>query len=473
MPKNLYEKVFDAHIIAEVAPNQYQLAVDVHLVNEVSSPQAFDELRERGLRVAHPERTFACADHLVSTGGNVSEFDDILCETQVQQLGHNTATNDIHYFDPMEGQHGIIHVVAPEQGLTQPGMIIACGDSHTSTHGAFGTVAFGIGTSQVRDVLATQSLIMERLKVRRIVVDGQLGVGVYAKDLALHVIHCLGAEGGLGYAYEFCGPAIEKLSMEERMTLCNMAVEGGARCGYVNPDETTYAYLRERRYAPKNWDEAVARWSAMASDADATWDDEKVFSANDVRAMITWGTSPDQSIPIDESIPDPTQCGEDSVGHAKALEFMGFSAGARMLGQRIDTAFIGSCTNGRLSDLQAVAEYLRGHPGRVAAHVKALIVPGSRAVRQAAIDEGLDELFIGRGFEFRDTGCSLCCGMNADRLKGNEVCASSSNRNFRGRQGSPAGRTLLMSPVMVAAAALAGEITALEGEDSSNTRARV
>lgn len=345
MPKNLYEKVFDAHIIAEVAANQYQLAVDVHLVNEVSSPQAFDELRERGLRVAHPERTFACADHLVSTGGNVSEFDDILCETQVQQLGRNTATNDIHYFDPMEGQHGIIHVVAPEQGLTQPGMIIACGDSHTSTHGAFGTVAFGIGTSQVRDVLATQSLIMERLKVRRIVVDGQLAAGVYAKDLALHVIHCLGAEGGLGYAYEFCGPAIEKLSMEERMTLCNMAVEGGARCGYVNPDETTYAYLRERRYAPKNRDEAVARWSAMASDADATWDDEKVFSANDVRAMITWGTSPDQSIPIDESIPDPTQCGEDSVGHAKALEFMGFSAGARMLGQRIDTAFIGSCTN--------------------------------------------------------------------------------------------------------------------------------
>ncbi|MGB3424312.1 MAG: 3-isopropylmalate dehydratase large subunit [Castellaniella sp.] len=459
MSGTLYEKVFESHVIAEVAPNQYQLAVDVHLLNEVSSPQAFEALRERGLRVAHPDRTFASADHSISTGGDVTRFDDALCEAQVRLLGHNTAEHDIAYFDPLQGLHGIIHVVAPEQGLTQPGMVIACGDSHTSTHGAFGAVAFGIGTSQVRDVLATQSLIMEKLKVRRLHVTGRLRPGTYAKDLALHLIHRLGAKGGLGHAYEYGGTAIEALSMEERMTLCNMAVEGGARCGYVNPDQTTFDWLRGRPYAPPHWDGAVGRWRALASGPDARWDDEVHVDADTVKPMITWGTSPDQSIAIDDVVPPPSQAGEACAQWQAAQDFMGLHAGQPLRGLRIDTAFIGSCTNGRLSDLMAVADYLRRAPGRVAPHVRALIVPGSRAVRQAAVTQGLDELFRERGFEFRDAGCSLCCGMNADRLKGREICASSSNRNFRGRQGSPLGRTLLMSPVLVAAAALAGEIT--------------
>ncbi len=462
MGKTLYDKVFDSHIVAELAPGQYQLAVDVHLVNEVSSPQAFEALQERNIALACPGRTFACADHSISTQGDVTSFADALCEAQVNRLAENVRRHGIHYFDPRKGLHGIIHVVAPEQGLTQPGMVIACGDSHTSTHGAFGAVAFGIGTSQVRDVLATQTLIMNRLDVRRIHVEGQLRPGISAKDLALHILHHLGTKAGLGYAYEFCGPAISALDMEARMTLCNMAVEGGARCGYVNPDHRTLDYLRGRPYAPQaaDWYSAALRWSALASDADAVWADTQYFDASEVRTMITWGTAPDQSIAIDDVIPAPAPT---QGGSAKeALAFMGFKPGERMLGQRIDTAFIGSCTNARLSDLQAVADYLARQPGRVAPHVKALIVPGSRAVREAAIERGLDAIFQEKGFEFRDAGCSLCCGMNADRLTGNEVCASSSNRNFKGRQGSPTGRTLLMSPVMVAAAALAGEIACSE-----------
>lgn len=464
MGRTLYDKVFDAHVVREVAPGQYQLAVDLHLVNEVSSPQAFEDLGERGLTVAHPERTFACADHSISTGGDVTRFDDAMCEAQVRLLGENARAHGLTYFDPMKGLHGIIHVVAPEQGLTQPGMVIACGDSHTSTHGAFGTIAFGIGTSQVRDVLATQSLIMERLKVRRIVVEGTLAPGVFAKDVALHVIHLLGAKGGLGHAHEFCGSAIEGFSMEERMTLCNMAVEGGARCGYVNPDRVTLDYLRGRPYAPA--DAAADRWLAVASDPDAEWDDSVTIRAEEIRPMVTWGTSPDQSVPVDRPVPDPASAGAEAGGWRDALEFMGAEPGQPVLGTAIDTAFIGSCTNGRLSDLEAVADYLRRTPGRVAHGVRAMIVPGSRSVREAVIERGLDRLFAERGFELRDAGCSLCCGMNADKLVGEQVCASSSNRNFRGRQGSPTGRTYLMSPVMVAAAALAGRITDARGEDA-------
>ncbi|MCX7560620.1 3-isopropylmalate dehydratase large subunit [Sulfitobacter sp. F26204] len=461
MARTLYQKVFDLHVVREVADNQYQLAVDLHLVNEVSSPQAFDELRERGLPLAAPHRTFACADHSISTGGDVRKFDDLLCEAQVQLLGRNTQENEVTYFDPMKGLHGIIHVVAPEQGLTQPGMVIACGDSHTSTHGAFGTIAFGIGTSQVRDVLASQSLIAEKLKTRRIAVEGKLPSGVFAKDVALHIIHRLGAKGGLGYAYEFCGTTISGFSMDERMTLCNMAVEGGARCGYVNPDETTLVYLRNRPYAPgaATWEQAAARWLSFASDPEAYWDDEVVFHAEDIRPMVTWGTSPDQSVPVDEPLPDLAQAGEEIDGWRAAMDFMGAASGQSVMGIPIDIAFIGSCTNGRLSDLEAVADFLRQSDRRVASGVRALIVPGSRNVREAAIAQGLDRLFADRGFEMRDAGCSLCCGMNADKLVGLQVCASSSNRNFRGRQGSPMGRTYLMSPVMVAAAALAGKIT--------------
>lgn len=464
MAGTLYEKVFDAHVVREIAEGQFQLAVDIHLVNEVSSPQAFEDLAERGLPVAYPNRTFASADHSISTGGDVTSFDDAMCEAQVKLLGRNAAAHGVTYFDPMKGLHGIIHVVAPEQGLTQPGMVIACGDSHTSTHGAFGAIAFGIGTSQVRDVLATQSLIMEKLKVRRIAVEGRLAPGVFAKDVALHVIHLLGAKGGLGHAHEFCGSAIDGFSMEERMTLCNMAVEGGARCGYVNPDRVTLDYLRDRPYAPADRDAAAERWLAAASDPDAKWDDVVTIRAEDIRPMVTWGTSPDQSVPVDAPVPDPGAAGAEAEGWRDAMAFMGVAAGRPVLGTAIDTAFIGSCTNGRLSDIEAVAAFLRRTPGSVAPGVRAMIVPGSRSVREAVVARGLDRLFAERGFELRDAGCSLCCGMNADKLVGDQVCASSSNRNFRGRQGSPTGRTYLMSPVMVAAAALAGRITDARGE---------
>ncbi|MDO8879030.1 MAG: 3-isopropylmalate dehydratase large subunit [Pseudolabrys sp.] len=461
MTRTLYDKVFDGHVVRAVAENQYQLAVDLHLVNEVSSPQAFEELVERRIRVAHPERTFACADHSISTGGNVLRFDDAMCEGQIRLLGSNTEANNVTYFDPMKGLHGIIHVLAPEQGLTQPGMVIACGDSHTSTHGAFGSIAFGIGTSQVRDVLASQTLIVEKLKVRRIVVEGELPLGVFAKDVALFIIHRLGAKGGLGYAYEFSGSTISHFSMEERMTLCNMAVEGGARCGYVNPDRTTLDYLRGRPFAPVGsaWEAAAEQWLSIASDSDATWDDEVVLHAEEMRPMVTWGTSPDQSVPVEVPVPNPASAGEEAGSWEAAMEFMGVESGRPIMGTRIDVAFIGSCTNGRLSDLEAVATFLRSTDGRVAPTVRAMIVPGSRAVREAVVAQGLDKLFEERGFELRDAGCSLCCGMNADKLVGPQVCASSSNRNFRGRQGSPTGRTYLMSPVMVAAAALAGKIT--------------
>jgi 3-isopropylmalate/(R)-2-methylmalate dehydratase large subunit len=373
-------------------------------------------------------------------------------------MGINAREFRFGYFDPRDSNHGIIHVVAPERGLTQPGMVVVCGDSHTSTHGAFGTIAFGIGTSQVRDVLATQTLLMERLKVRRIDIRGTLAPGVYAKDVALYTIHLLGAKGGIGYAYEFGGQVVDAFPMEQRMTLCNLAIEGGARCGYVNPDETTYRYLRGRDQVPRDaaWGDAVARWRKVSSDMDATYDDVVSIEGADIQPMVTWGTSPDQSIPIGGRIPhfaEPT-----STSIRDALEFMGFEPGETPLGTRIDVAFIGSCTNGRLSDFEAVAEALNRGTFRVAAHVRALIVPGSRHVRNQLIERGLDRIFCEAGFEFRDAGCSLCCGMNADSLRGRQTCASSSNRNFRGRQGSPTGRTLLMSPVMVAAAAIRGEV---------------
>ena len=341
-------------------------------------------------------------------------------------------------------------MIGPELGLTQPGMTIACGDSHTSTHGAFGAVAFGIGTSQVRDVLASQCLAMEPLKVRRISVNGRLGRGVYAKDVILEIIRCLGVKGGAGYAYEYAGDAIEAMSMDERMTICNMSIEGGARAGYVNPDGTTFDYLRGRPFAPQGdaFDRAVQWWSSIRSDRDASYDDDVVIDAGSIRPTVTWGINPGQSIAVDEALP--------ANADAEALAFMGFRAGDRVKGTKIDVAFVGSCTNARLSDLREAARIVRGH--RVASHVKGLVVPGSQAVRAAAEREGLDRVFIEAGFEWRGAGCSMCLAMNPDRLEGREICASSSNRTFKGRQGSPTGRTLLMSPAMVAAAAVAGEV---------------
>ena len=452
MGQTLYEKVFDRHVVREVTPGQFQLLAGLHLLNEVSSPPAFEALRERGLKLRHPALTFGSSDHSISTSGQTDDFADPMAAEQVRAMGRNMAEFGGTYFDPGAGEHGIIHVVAPERGLTQPGTVIVCGDSHTSTHGAFGAIAFGIGTSQVRDVLASQTLLMEKLKVRRIEITGSLAPGVYAKDVALHVIHELGAKGGIGFAYEFGGDVVDRFSMEERMTLCNLAIEAGARCGYVNPDQTTFDYLSGRDHAPRGatWDRAVAEWQRVRSDEDAAYDDRVVLRAEEIEPMVTWGTSPDQSVPVGGNIP---------AAEGDVLEFMGLTEGQPIIGTRIDVAFIGSCTNGRLSDFEAVAACLRDRDLHVAPHVRALVVPGSRRVREALVARGLDAVFRDAGFQFRDAGCSLCCGMNADRLEGREVCASSSNRNFRGRQGSPTGRTLLMSPVMVAAAAIAGEVT--------------
>ncbi len=351
-------------------------------------------------------------------------------------------------------------MIAPEQGLTQPGMTVACGDSHTSTHGAFGAIAFGIGTSQVRDVLASQTLALAKLKVRKIEVNGDLQPGVYAKDVILHIIRKLGVKGGVGYAYEYAGTTFEKMSMEERMTVCNMSIEGGARCGYVNPDSVTYDYLKDRPFAPKGeaWEKAIAWWDSLRSEADAEYDDVVTFDAADIAPTVTWGITPGQGIGVDESVPTPEMMAEDEQAiAAEAYKYMQLQPGQAIQGTKIDVCFIGSCTNGRLSDLQEAAKYAKGH--HVAPGVKAFVVPGSEQVKQQAEAEGLDQIFTEAGFEWREPGCSMCLAMNPDKLEGNQISASSSNRNFKGRQGSATGRTLLMSPAMVVAAAVTGQVT--------------
>jgi len=450
MPATLFDKVWQAHTVRRLANGQTQLFVGLHLIHEVTTPQAFDMLRARGLRVAMPERTIATVDHIVPTRDQRRPFLDVMAEDMLSALERNCREHGIRLLSLDSGHQGIVHVIGPELGLTQPGMTIACGDSHTSTHGAFGAVAFGIGTSQVRDVLASQCLAMDPLKVRRIEVNGRLGRGVYAKDVILEIIRRLGVKGGAGFAYEFGGSAIDRMSMDERMTICNMSIEGGARVGYVNPDETTFAYMRGRQFAPQGdaFERATAWWRSLASDRDARYDDVVEIAASEIQPNVTWGINPGQSVAVDEKLP--------ANADTEALAFMGFAAGQTVKGTRIDVAFVGSCTNARLSDLREAARVVRGH--HVAPHVKALVVPGSQAVREAAEREGLDRLFLDAGFEWRGAGCSMCLAMNPDRLEGREICASSSNRNFKGRQGSPTGRTLLMSPAMVAAAAIAGEV---------------
>jgi 3-isopropylmalate/(R)-2-methylmalate dehydratase large subunit len=459
MPATLFQKVWDLHAVRRLPSGQTQLYVGLHLVHEVTSPQAFEELRVRGWRVRAPERTFATIDHIVPTRTQARPFADGMAETMTAALERNCREHGITLFDLASGAQGIVHVIGPELGLTQPGMTITCGDSHTSTHGAFGALAFGIGTSQVRDVLASQSLAMSPPKVRRIEVSGHLASHVYAKDVILTIIGRLGVKGGAGFAYEYAGDTIGRMSMDERMTICNMSIEGGARAGYVNPDDTTFDFLRGRRFAPRgaDFDRACAWWRSMASDPGAAWDDEVKIDAAAVAPTVTWGINPGQSVPVDLPLPDPASVAEpDRSGVQEALEFMGLQPGRLMAGTRIDVAFIGSCTNARLSDLREAARVVSGH--RVAPHVRALVVPGSQAVRAAAEREGLDAVFRDAGFDWRAAGCSMCLGMNPDKLEGREVCASSSNRNFKGRQGSPTGRTLLMSPAMVAAAAIAGEV---------------
>ncbi len=462
MGQTLYDKVFERHTVTELPSGQTQLLMGLHLIHEVTSPQAFSMLRERGLSVLFPERTFATVDHIIPTSSQLRPYPDSLAEQMLVELEANVRRHNIRYFAPEDGEQGIVHVVGPENGLTQPGMTICCGDSHTATHGAFGAIAFGIGTSQVRDVLATQTLAMGKLKVRRIEVRGSLASGVTAKDVILAIIHRLGVNGGVGYAYEYAGDTIQRMNMDERMTVCNMSIEGGARCGYINPDATTYEYLRDRKYAPKGaaWDRALRYWESVRSDPDARYDDRVVLDAATIQPMVTWGITPAQSLPVGGTIPNLEAFAPDERESAsEAYRYMNLKPGMAIAGQKIDVAFIGSCTNGRLSDFEAVVRLLEGNKLRVAPSVKALVVPGSQKVRAQMRSLGWDRLFTEAGFEFREAGCSMCLAMNPDKLVDNQLCASSSNRNFKGRQGSPTGRTLLMSPIMVAAAALTGEVT--------------
>lgn len=457
MGKTLLKKVWDLHTVRPLSTGQTQLFIGLHLIHEVTTPQAFDMLRARGASVAFPDRTFGTTDHIIPTLDQARPFQDQLAEAMLSALEQNCAEHDIPLWNLDSEHQGIVHVIGPELGLTQPGMTIACGDSHTSTHGALGAVAFGIGTSQVRDVLASQSLAFDPLKVRRIEVNGTLGDGVFAKDVILEIIHRLGVQGGVGHAYEYGGTAVDRMSIDERLTMCNMSIEGGARVGYVNPDQITFDYLRGRRFAPKAdaFDRAVSWWRSIASDANADYDDVVELAAAEIEPRVTWGINPGQSVGVSERIPARGTAGANGAV-AEALEFMGLTGGSPIKGTKVDVAFVGSCTNSRLSDLREAARIAKGQ--QVASHVKALVVPGSQAVRAAAEREGLDQVFREAGFEWRGAGCSMCLAMNPDRLEGNQLCASSSNRNFKGRQGSPTGRTLLMSPAMVAAAALAGEV---------------
>ncbi|MEB3160657.1 MAG: 3-isopropylmalate dehydratase large subunit [Synechocystis sp.] len=458
--RTLFDKVWDLHTVSVLPSGQTQLFIGLHLIHEVTSPQAFAMLKERGLTVMYPDRTVATVDHIVPTDNQQRPFQDSLAEEMIRALENNTKANQIQFHPIGSGNQGIVHVIAPEQGLTQPGMTIACGDSHTSTHGAFGAIAFGIGTSQVRDVLAAQSLTLNKLKVRKIEVNGELAPGVYAKDVVLHIIRKLGVKGGVGYAYEYAGSTFAQMNMEERMTVCNMAIEGGARCGYINPDQVTFDYLKGRDFAPQgsDWDQAVAWWQSIASDADAVYDDVVSFRAEDIEPTVTWGITPGQGIGISEPVPTlESLTADDQAIAAEAYDYMQLTPGQLLKGTKVDVCFIGSCTNGRLSDLEEAARIAKGR--QVAPGVKAFVVPGSERVKQAAEAEGLDKIFTAAGFEWREAGCSMCLAMNPDKLQGNQLSASSSNRNFKGRQGSASGRTLLMSPAMVVAAAVTGQVS--------------
>ena len=458
--RNLFNKVWDQHTVRVLPSGQTQLLIGLHLIHEVTSPQAFDILRERGLQVMFPERTLATVDHIVPTADQARPFQDGLAEQMMSAIERNCDEFGVTLLNLNDERQGIVHVVGPEQGLTQPGMTIVCGDSHTSTHGAFGSIAIGIGTSQVANVLATQTMFLNRPRVRRVVVNGELAPGVFAKDVILHIIRHLGVQGGVGYAYEYAGSTFEAMSMEERMTVCNMSIEGGARCGYICPDQKTVDYLRGRAFAPEGaaFDKAAEWWLSLASGPDAEFDDEVVFDAADIEPTVTWGINPAQSVGVKEQLPAVSGFSADEqAGIAEAFEFMGLQENQPIAGLPIDVAFIGSCTNSRISDLRVAAETVKGH--HVADGVRAIVVPGSQLVAKQAESEGLDEIFTAAGFEWRAAGCSMCLAMNPDKLQGREICASSSNRNFKGRQGSPTGRTLLMSPAMVAAAAIHGKVS--------------
>jgi 3-isopropylmalate/(R)-2-methylmalate dehydratase large subunit len=459
LAKTLYDKIWDAHLVHEAPGEASVIYIDRHLVHEVTSPQAFEGLRASGRKVRRPDLTLAVADHNVPTTNRAAGIADPEAAQQIATLDANTREFGIEYFPMSDIRQGIVHIVGPEQGWTLPGTTIVCGDSHTSTHGAFGALAFGIGTSEVEHVLATQTLSMRRAKNMRVSVNGKLPLGVTAKDMALAIIAKIGTAGGTGYVIEYAGDAVRALSMEGRMTLCNMTIEAGARAGLIAPDDTTFAYVAGRPRAPKaaRFEAAVRFWRTLKSDDDATFDVELALDAASIPPMVTWGTSPEQALPVTERVPDPAAEADAGrrAGLERALAYMDLKPGTPLTEVRIDRVFIGSCTNGRIEDLRAAAEVARGR--KVAAHVGAMIVPGSGLVKEQAEEEGLDEIFTAAGFEWREPGCSMCLAMNADRLEPGERCASTSNRNFEGRQGR-GGRTHLMSPAMAAAAAIAGHL---------------
>jgi len=458
-PRTLFDKIWDSHLAHRQQDGTCLLYVDRHLVHEVTSPQAFEGLRLAGRKVRRPEATLAVADHNVPTTDRSRGIEESESRTQVETLEKNCADFGVPYFSMSDIRQGIVHIIGPEQGLTQPGMVIVCGDSHTATHGAFGALAFGIGTSEVEHVLATQTLIQQPAKNMRITVQGALPFGVTAKDLILAIIGRIGTAGGTGYVIEYAGEAIRSLSMEGRMTVCNMSIEGGARAGLIAPDETTFAYLKGRPMVPKGgaFEQALAYWRSLPSDPGAVYEREVALTAASIAPQVTWGTSPQDVLPIDGRVPDPAEVAEEAKRHAmqRSLQYMGLEPGVRLKDVKIDRVFIGSCTNGRIEDLRAAAAVAKGR--RVAAGVHAMVVPGSGLVKHQAEEEGLDRVFREAGFEWREPGCSMCLAMNADKLEPGERCASTSNRNFEGRQGR-GGRTHLMSPGMAAAAAIAGRL---------------
>ncbi|MED5304599.1 MAG: 3-isopropylmalate dehydratase large subunit [Pseudomonadota bacterium] len=459
-PKTLFDKIWDAHVVHRQDDGTCLIYIDRHLVHEVTSPQAFEGLRTAGRPVRAPNRTLAVADHNVPTTDRSAGIEDEESRIQVEALASNAAEFGVPFFAMNDVRQGIVHVIGPEQGFTQPGMTIVCGDSHTATHGAFGALAFGIGTSEVEHVLATQTLIQKPAKNMRITVDGELAPGVTAKDVILAIIGRIGTAGGTGHVIEFAGSAIRDLSVEGRMTVCNMAIEGGARAGMIAPDEKTFAYLQDRPMAPKGemWDRAVDYWRSLPSDEGASYDTEIVLPASEIAPTVTWGTSPEDALPITAAVPDPDK-EKDEIKRAKlhrAVDYMGLAPGQKLTDVKIDTVFIGSCTNSRIEDLRAAAAVASGR--RVADGIRAMVVPGSGLVKEQAEAEGLDSVFTAAGFEWREPGCSMCLAMNADKLSEGERCASTSNRNFEGRQGR-GGRTHLVSPEMAAAAAVTGYLT--------------
>jgi len=456
-PRTLFEKIWDEHVVLEEPGRQTILYVDLHLVHEVTSPQAFEGLRLTGRTVRRPERTLSTVDHNVPTTDRSLPILDLVSKQQIDTLRANCKEFGITLYDVDDVRQGIVHVIGPEQGYTQPGMTIVCGDSHTSTHGAFGALAFGIGTSEVEHVLATQTLLQSKPKTLELRVDGQLGPGVTAKDVILYLIGQISTGGGVGYCIEYTGEVIRGLSMENRMTVCNMSIEGGARAGLIAPDDTTYEYLRGRPHAPQgaDFDRAVERWRTLPTDRDATYEKSLVFDGADVAPQVSWGTNPGQVAPVTGYVPKPVDFSDphDQKSAAKALDYMGLSGGEPITQLKLDRVFIGSCTNARIEDLRAAAAVVNGH--KIAGHVSAMVVPGSGLVKQQAEKEGLNRVFRDAGFEWREAGCSMCLAMNPDKLEPGERCASTSNRNFEGRQGR-GGRTHLVSPAMAAAAACAG-----------------